>query len=472
MTPTDTTPMMLQYTAAKQQHAGEILFFRMGDFYEMFFEDAKEAAAVLGIALTSRSKGPDAVPMAGVPVKAARQYIRRLLAAGKRVAICEQVEDPALATGLVDREVVRVVTPGTMIDEGCIEERSPLYLLALAPGRTELGLAWVDLSTGEFSVLETRDERLAQAEIERVAPAECLVPAEIARDGAVPALRGLAGTAITPYPDWNFAPDVGDRQLREHFKAATLSGFGIERIGPAVGAAGALLRYLYETQRHDLGHITAIRVHEPARFLRVDERARRALELVRNARGTTQGTVLQHLDRTATAMGGRLLKAWLLEPLAERALIEERLDAVEHFCRQSGARQALRETLDDLADIERLAGRLALGTAHGRDLVALGRSLSLVPRVRELIAASAPPPLVQANVAALGDFAALCQRIAETLVDDPPLAIKEGGLIRAGVSPALDELRSLAHEGDAWLGTFQQAEIERTGIPNLRVGYK
>ena len=390
------TPMMQQYRGAKGAHPDKIVFFRMGDFYEMFYEDAEEASRILGITLTSRNKGPDAIPMAGVPVKAAKQYLRRLLAAGKRVAICEQVEDPQTAKGLVDRRIVRVVTPGTMIDEGCLDERTHLYTLALTAGKAGYGVAWVDLSTGEFSILETRDEKVLIAEIDRISPAECVLPEGLLREEKNPIATYLnqAGYPLTPYPDWNFAPDAGEKQLRDHFRTATLAGFGIETIGPAVGAAGALLRYLYETQKHELGHITSVKIHHTGHHLRVDEKARRALELVRSARGSAEGTLFSHLDRTCSAMGARLLRSWILAPLADRARIEERLDAVEEFFRETARREELRATLKELNDLERLSSRLALGTAHGRDLSALGRSLALVPRVTEILSGfSAPLPM-------------------------------------------------------------------------------
>ncbi len=472
MAQADLTPMMRQYQNAKRQHRDKILFFRMGDFYEMFYEDAKKAADVLGIALTSRSKGPDAIPMAGVPVKAAKQYLRRLLAAGERVAICEQVEEPDQAKGIVDRQVVRVVTPGTMVDEGCLDDRAHLYLLAIRPDKNGHGLAWIDLSTGEFFVLEAHEERLLQAEIDRIAPAECLVPEELLRNGSGAVIAGLraGGYALTPYPDWNFAPDAGERQLKEHFKTTTLRGFGIQGAGPAVGAAGALIRYLYETQKHDLNHITSIKIHHSGRHLLLDDRARKALELVRNPRGTAEGTVLAHLDRTSTAMGARLLKRVLLSPLADRDEIDARLDGVEEFFTDAGRRQELGRTLKQFNDLERLSGRLALGSAHGRDLVGLGRSLALLPRVREILG-EPPSAIVRSCLGALGDFTAISKRIARTLLDDPPLSIRDGGLIRDGVSSELDELRRLTEEGGTWLEDFQRQEIERTGISTLKVGY-
>jgi len=468
----DATPMMRQYRAAKQAHPDKMLFFRMGDFYEMFYEDAKEAARILGIALTSRNKGPDAIPMAGVPVKSAKQYLKRLLEAGKRVAICEQVEDPATAKGLVDRQVVRVVTPGTMIDEEVLDERSNLYLLAVAPCRRGAGLAWVDLSTGEFWIHEVSEDRPVEAEIDRVGPAECLVPEEVLRAGTTRIVQLLKERtpALTPYPDWHFTPEAGERVLKEHFGVATLEGFGIESIGPGVGAAGALLSYLKETQKQNLEHIRAVRVYQPERYLRLDDRARRALEILRNARGGTEGTLFAHLDRTCTAMGARLLKAWLLTPLGEKHAIEERLDAVESLVSKTALRQELRGILREVSDLERLSARLALGTAHARDLVALARSLRIIPQVKKLLAEESAS-LIRRSLESLGDFSELCGRIEKTLVENPPLAITEGGLIRDGVSEELDELRRLTREGGAWLQEYQRREAERTGIPTLKVGY-
>ncbi len=469
----DDTPMMQQYWSAKKRHPGELLFFRMGDFYEMFHDDAKEAAGVLGIALTSRSKGPDAIPMAGVPVRSVKHYLNRLLAAGKRVAICEQLEDPATAKGLVDRDVVRVVTAGTLIDEDCLDERSQLYLLAVSPRRRETGIAWVDLSTGEFLVYETAAERAIQAEIDRIAPAECLVPEQLWRENTLPLLASLKVRrgAVTPYADWNFGAEAAERQLKEHFGVTTLEGFGLARTGPAVEAAGALLRYLYDTQRHELKHITAMRVHHAGEFLRMNERTRNALELVRNARGGREGTLLAHLDASATAMGARLLRTWVLAPRADLDAVNARLDAVDALVTRKDVRDALRQHLREVSDLERLVGRVALGSAHGRDLAAIGRSLGRIPQLAHALAPLGAPRIRQL-LATLGDFAALCAEIERVLVPDPPLATREGGLIRDGVSPELDELRALTKEGGAWLAEFQRRQIERSGIANLKVGFQ
>lgn len=469
----DDTPMMQQYWSAKKRHPGELLFFRMGDFYEMFHDDAREAARILGIALTSRNKGPDAIPMAGVPVRSVKHYLGRLLGAGKRVAICEQLQDPADAKGLVDRDVVRIVTPGTLTDEDCLDERSQLYLLAVSPRPRETGIAWVDLSTGEFLVHESRDEAAVAAEIDRIGPAECLVPEQLWREGALPLLGVLKARrcAVTPSPDWNFGAEAAERQVKEHFGATSLEGFGLERAGPAVEAAGALLRYLYETQRHELKHITSMRVHHAGRFLRMNERTRNALELVRNAHGGREGTLVAHLDATATAMGARLLRAWVLSPLADIEAINARLDAVGDLLAQRDACRALREQLREVSDLERLAGRVALGSAHGRDLAAIGRSLGRIPELAEALDAVAAPRVGQLREA-LGDFSDLCGEIARVLVDEPPLATREGGLIKDGVSPELDELRALTREGGTWLADFQRRQIERTGIGNLKVGFQ
>jgi len=410
--------------------------------------------------------------MAGVPVKSAKQYLKRLLQAGKRVAICEQVEDPAASKGLVDRQVVRVVTPGTMIDEECLEERSNLYLLSVAPSQRTVGLAWVDLSTGEFWIHEVKDQRAFEAEIDRIGPAECLIPEDIYREGNAKVLKVIKERvpALTPYPEWNFSSEASERLLREHFQVATLEGFGIEKIGPAIGAAGALLSYLKETQKQDLSHIRCIKVYNPDSYLHLDDRARRALELVRNCRGGTEGTLLAHLDRTCTAMGARLLKSWLLAPLGEREAIEERLDAVETLVESAGLRQELRKLLREVSDLERLGARLALGTAHARDLVSLSRSLRIIPHIKELLRDSSSS-LISSCLDSLSDFSQLCDRIESTLVEEPPLALTEGGLIKDGVCAELDELRRLTREGNAWLEEYQEREIKRTGIPNLKVGY-
>lgn len=468
----EATPMMKQYMAAKKRHPGEILFFRMGDFYEMFFDDAQRASELLNITLTSRSKGTNPIPMAGVPVKSMKVYLKKLLDAGQRVAICEQVEDPAKAKGIVKRDVVRVITPGTLVDEDCMDDQAQLYLMALSPGRKESGIAWVDLSTGEFSVFESRQVQKIQSEIGRIGPVECLVPEEQARAGGLPILAALNqnGVSMTRFPDWHFGRDAAERQLKEHFDVASLEGFGITRRGPAVEAGGALLRYLYDTQKHELKHISGLHIHRSGGFLQIDGRTRKALEIIQNGQGGREGTLLNHLNKTCTAMGARRLRSWLLAPLCDLEQIEDRYDAVAALSEKSGLLSELRHSLKRINDIERLSGRLALGTAHPRDLLALGLSLSAVPDLKQLLADTSPT-LIRSLMASADDFQPLRERITGTLVESPPLNPREGGLIRSGVSDELDELHGLTRESGAWLESFQQAQKARTGISTLKVGY-
>ncbi len=466
------TPAMAQYAEAKRRYPDALLFFRMGDFYEMFHEDARVASEALGLTLTARDRERK-VPMAGVPVKAADGYVQRLLAKGHKVAICEQLGDPAAAKGVLDREVVRVLTPGTLTEEEALDPRRSNYLLALAPpkGRGRAGLAWVDLSTGRFLVAEVAPEDVPD-EVARIQPAEVLVPEGAA--AAARALLGGAAAAVTPVPDWGFEPEGAGRALKEHFGLASLKAFGLDRLAQARGAAGAALEYLRETQRTSLGHVTRVECADPAGTLCVDRTTRRRLDLVQRADGSVEGTLVGVLDRTRTAMGGRLLREWILSPLADRAAIEARLDGVEEFVKDAFLRRDLREALRVVKDVERIVGKVATQRANARDVQALGRSLEALPALRDLLTSTYSRALggLRARLdEPLAAQEALAARLARAIADDPPLATTEGGMIRAGFDTELDELRSMSKDAKAWIARYQAAEIDRTGIASLKVGY-
>ncbi|MGE3164848.1 MAG: DNA mismatch repair protein MutS [Planctomycetota bacterium] len=473
----DLTPMMRQYFAAKERHPGEILFFRMGDFYEMFYEDAELASELLGITLTSRSKDKaGAVPMAGVPAKAVDGYIRRLLEAGRRVAICEQVEDPREATGVVDREVVRVVTPGTFVEAETLDEGKPLHLAALVRASDVLGLAWVDLSTGRFFAEDVRGPRLWEETLLRVAPAECVYP-DGARVEDLPILGWITQQfprcAQTPFPEWHFDRATGRERLLAHFGTQSLEGFGCEHLGPGLRAAGALVHYLRETQKQALPHITRLVPGASHKCLRLDAATHRALDLVAVARtGDRRGSLLGHLDRTRTPMGARQLREWLTAPLLDTAEILARQGAVAALLAARDARRALRESLRRVRDIERLASRLPLGRVNGRDLRALSQSLREVPEIRRHLD-GLEPKILQALAEALphDPLREIAEAIDRAIVDEPPLTVKEGGVIRDGYEPELDELRATGREGVDWIARFQAEEVARSGIPSLKVGY-
>lgn len=463
------TPAMAQYADAKRRYPDALLFFRMGDFYEMFHDDARVASEALGLALTARDKERK-IPMAGFPVKAVDGYVQRLLAKGHKVAICEQMTDPSESKGVLEREVVRVLTPGTLTEEDALDPRRSNFLLALKPpkGRGQAGLAWVDLSTGRFFVAEVAAEDVPD-ELARIGPAELLI-AEGDHGDAIQAL--LAGTtcAVTSVPAWSFEPESATRSLKEHFGLASLRGFGLDKMAQARAAAAAALEYLRETQLTSLGHVTRIECADPAGVLSVDRTTRRRLDLIQRADGSSEGTLVSVLDQTRTAMGGRMLREWMLAPLAERSAIERRLDGVEEFVKDTFLRRDLREALRAVRDVERIIGKVATNRASARDLQALGRSLEALPAVRDLLegAYSSVLSSLRDRMECFEDLAAL---LARAIDEDPPLSITDGGMIRAGHSAELDELRGLSRDAKDWIARYQAAESERTGIPSLKVGY-
>ena len=466
------TPMMSQYRALKARDPDALLLFRMGDFYEMFGDDAERGAALLGLALTTRDKGTNAIPMAGFPHPALETYLARLVQAGQRAAVCEQVEDPKLAKGLVKREVVRVVTPGTLTDESLLDPKSANYLAAVVEASGKLGLAWVELSTGRFALTGVMRTELAD-EIARLNPAETLI-SETQLDGPwARLLRGRPGLSLTSRPSWDFQAEQARNALFAHFKTTTLAGFGVDDHAPEVQAAGALVAYLGETQKSSIAHITRLTPFRRGDVLGLDETTRRSLELTRTLRdGKREGSLLSVLDQTVTPMGARLLAEWLTAPLTLPDAIAARLDAVAEMVRDSSLRNDLRESLAKAYDLERLAARVGTGRASPRDLVALAKTLALLPRIKARLAARSAR---SSRLAELESAIELCPEVREAieaaLVDDPPLALKEGGLIRAGYHPDLDELREIARGGKSWIARFQAEQVRRTGINNLKVGF-
>jgi DNA mismatch repair protein MutS len=457
---------MEQYLRLKARHPRDLLLFRCGDFYELFYEDARTASETLGIALTTRSK-EEGIPMAGVPYHSVETYIRRLLAAGKRVALAEQLTDPKDSPGLVERDVVEVITPGTATEWSMLEERAPLHLAALAPRDGTIGVAWLEASTGRFAAHDVPREALGD-ELARLDPAEVLLP-----DGAEgDDLRGaLAGRTATAYPSFAFDRESARRALLEHFRAATLEGFGCDDLGPALGAAGALLRYLGETKKDHLRAIDRLERYRREETVVLDEATRRALEIAETARtGERRGSLLHAIDRTRTPMGARLLREWVTAPLRAVEEIAARADAVAELHRDAARRRALEDALAGIQDLERLATRMATGRATPRDVAALAASLGRVPALRAALD-GAEAALLAALARDADPLAPLRERIEAVLAPDPPLSIKEGGLIREGVSEELDRLRALATEGRAWLARFQAEEAARTAIPSLKVGH-
>jgi DNA mismatch repair protein MutS len=465
------TPMMVQFNKAKKDAPGAVLFFRMGDFYELFGDDAKLASRELGLTLTARDKGTNAMPMAGVPIKAAEQYLLRLVRKGFKVAICEQLTDPRHSKGIVERGVVRIVTPGTITEEDALDARASNFLASVFVGKSRPAVAWVDLSTGRFFAAEVAPAELAD-ELARVRPAELLWPVTLEdRWEAAFQVRGELGPRVTEREDWRFDHDGMQRALLRHFKVRTLEGYGFDEDSPVVSAAGALVEYLEETQRASCEHVRHIQKVEPKDHLVLDRATRACLELVTTQRGEERsGTLLEAVDRTLTPMGGRLMREWLLGPLTRVEAIGARQAGVTEFVREPFRREEAREILRDVHDIERLVAKLSTGRVNGRDLVALAASLTAVPPLKMQLATAGAPLLrdIETRLDALEDVSG---QIRRTLQETPPLTIKEGGLIRAGVSAELDELREIAGSGKTAMARFQATEVERTGIQNLRIGY-
>ncbi len=469
------TPMMQQYRQLKQQYPDAILLFRMGDFYEMFFEDASTAAPILEIALTARDKSqPHPTPMCGVPYHAVDSYIDRLLKRGLKVAICEQLEDPRSATGLVKRDVVRVVTPGAIMHPTALIGKENNFLGGLCGARERLGLAIVDVSTGEFKLTEFEGEqanRRAADELQRLMPRELLTPASW--ETHAPPLPGVETPPwqVTPREDWRFDAELAYQRLTRHFGTNSLEGFGCEGATLAVTAAGVVLEYLQETQRAALTHIQGLSRYYADDFMALDATTQRHLELVRTATdGSRGGTVLELLDQTATAMGGRLLRRWLLEPLLQVAAIRQRQAAVAGLVEGWMVREEARELLKEIADIERIVGRVNLGLATPRDLWALRQALQALPRVAKVIASLSSEAL-QGYAKDWDALTDVYDLLARALSDEAAHATQMGDLFRAGYHAELDDLRQLRTDSRGFLAALEAKERDRTGITGLRLHY-
>jgi DNA mismatch repair protein MutS len=464
------TPLMQQYRDIKARYPHTILFFRMGDFYEMFEDDARLAARELGLTLTSRNNGGATdVPLAGVPVKAATEYLRRLIAKGHRVAICDQVEDPKLAKGLVRREVVETVTPGAVLAEDWLERNRNNFLLAVDPRGAAPGLAALDLSTGEVALETVPPDDLASALARYEAP-EIVLPA-----GAGEALA-LGSVTLTEREAWEFDPELGREDLVRTFRLASLDGLGVEAGDrAAVGAAGALLRYVRELKPGGLPHLARPRVLRRGDVLALDEMTRRNLELVEPLRpGVAGATLLETLDRTLTPMGARLLRRWLLAPLPDPARINARLDAVDVLRHDARGRDRVREALDGVRDVERLAGRAALGRATPRELGALRDSIARLPDVRAALDgldARGRAALLEEAAERFDLLADLGEELARALVERPPAQLADGDAIRPGYDRELDALKDARDGGKQYIASLQARERERTSIASLKVGF-
>lgn len=467
----DVTPIRQQYLRLKARHPDAILFFRLGDFYETFDADAEIAARELDLVLTSRpvAKGVR-VPMAGVPYHAVENYIARLIEKGYRVAIAEQVGE-VTGKGLVEREVVRVVTPGTVVEPALLDARRPNYLAALVLEEERAGLAYAEITTGEFTTTQLAREEVPR-ELARLQPRECLFPD--AREwksvgSAAPPLLDLnfPGIHFTPYPAYRFEPGTARQVLLDHFGVTTLDGFGCEGKPLAIRAAGAVLQYLQETQKGALAQLTTLRTYSTDRFLVMDPTTRRNLELTESLRERrVQGSLLGVLDRTLTPMGGRLLRARIAQPLVDREAIKRRLDEVERFVQDGVLRARVREALTDMPDLERLVNRVVGGIATPRDLIGIRRALEAAAKL-----VSALPPADGGGEGSIDPCPDVAHLIARAVVDDPPPTLGAGGVIRPGFSEELDGLVRSVREAKEWLASLERREQERTGIKTLKVGY-
>jgi len=460
---------MRQHAAAKQQAPNALLFFRLGDFYELFFEDAITAARELEITLTSRNKEKgEPVPMCGVPAHSAEGYIARLIQKGYRVAICDQVEDPKLTKKLVRREITRILSPGTVTETALLRPRENNYLAALQIRGAAAGLAYVDISTGEFRATEL-ERAEAGAALEQLSARELLIASDATEDA--PAGPWVA----TPVEPWTFSYDHAERSLRDHFKLLTLDGCGLADRKLATAAAGALLAYLRETQRSALAHLDRPAWFDRAGAMLLDAVTVRNLELVEplfsaDLDGQRDATLVRVLDRTMTGMGGRLLRRRLLRPSLDQAEIEARLDAVEYFEQRTIERTRLRDTLRRMMDLERLLAKITVGTANPRDVLGLGRSLALVPELPALVPAPRPARLEE-TIGALDEVSDVRDLILAAIAEEPPVTLNDGGVIRSGYHPELDELRDLGRNARSIIAAIETRERERTGIASLKVRF-
>ena len=457
------TPVMQQYLRIKAEHPDLLLFYRMGDFYELFYEDARRAARLLDITLTARGKSAgQSIPMAGVPHHAAENYLARLVRQGESVAICEQVGDPATSRGPVERQVVRIVTPGTLTDEALLEARRDNLVAALCPGRRGFGLAWLELSTGRFLLGEPGSETALRAELARLAPAELLLTEDCALEGLP------AGTAIRRLPPWHFEQGSAERLLNAQFGTRDLAGFGCAGLADGIRAAGALLQFVRDTQRNALPHVTGLAVEGQDEALQIDAATRRNLEIDSSLGGNPAASLAGVLDHCRTAMGSRLLRRWLNRPLRDRRILGERHQALDALAGDTTG--ALAGLLDEIGDLERILSRVALGSARPRDLAQLRTALGLVPALREALAGADSPRLAALRTN-LGDHGTTQVLLSRAVIENPPMLVRDGGVIARGYDALLDELRDLSEHADRYLVDLERRERERTGLPSLKVGY-
>ncbi|TSA20946.1 MAG: DNA mismatch repair protein MutS [Betaproteobacteria bacterium] len=450
--------MMQQYLRIKGEHPDHLLFYRMGDFYELFHDDAERAAGLLGITLTTRGQSAGVpIRMAGVPFHAAEQYLAKLVKLGLSVALCEQIGDPKTSKGPVERRVMRIVTPGTLTDAALQDDRRDTRLMAIAPGKDTIALAWLTLSSGEFRACEVTATRMA-AELARINPAEILLPEDYS--------LSLDGASLVRRPAWQFDATRGHHLLCEHFGLHNLDAFGIEDRPQIQAAAGVLIEYARHTQQAALPHLTGLTVERSAQFVQIDATARRTLEITETLRGAPAPTLFSEIDRAVTPMGSRLLARWLHNPLTDRQHLTQRQGAIEAFVSAQPETHAIQEQLKGSADCERICARIGLASARPRDLSGLGATLLKLPALRDLVT-----PIVAPMVARLDCPPEIANHLARAIHAEPAVTLREGGVIKDGFDPQLDELRHLQKDSGAFLLAIETRERARSGIPNLRVEY-
>ena len=467
------TPLMRQYHTAKRQHPDAIIFFRMGDFYETFYEDAKIASRVLGITLTARDKDSgEPIPLAGFPHHAIDTYLAKFVKAGYKIAICEQMEDPRKAKGIVKREIIRVVTPGTLTEINMLDQKANNYLASISKVNDRYGFAHVDLSTGEFSVTELDTSNKLLAEFERIHPAECLVSEQFEKETElIKYITTTVNPAINHVPTWVFSHDSARSELLDHFHTITLDGFGCENMPSAITSAGALIYYLKDTQKQEVQHIRSLSTYSLEEYMILDADTQRNLELMRSLRdGSLKGTLLEILDETLTPMGGRKMRNCLLRPLLDTGQIRSRLDAVTEFHSKIVFLDEFRDILKNMNDMERLMSRIGLGTANARELLGLRNSLKLLPMIKEKLNTCESTMLCLLNEE-LEDISDVVELIENSIYHDPPATLLEGNLVKDGYNQELDELRKISTSGKEWITKLQETERLRTKINSLKVGY-
>ncbi len=468
------TPLMRQYLEIKSQYEDAILFFRLGDFYEMFMDDAVTASRVLGITLTSRNKGDkDAIPLCGIPYHSSQGYIAKLVSNGYKVAICEQVEDPKTAKGIVKRAVVKVVTPGLVTDTDTLEPKENNYLLSLVGDPAAgYGLAHVDITTGEYRVTHLDASEKVVSELSSLQPREILLPQDSEGDNLqMSFLSNADGVLVNRLGDWEFESDRAVETLCSFFDCSSLQAFGCKDLPQAIRAAGGLLSYLQRTQMDDLRHIRSLNTYHTRDHMVLDEATRRNLELTATLQGgRKKGSLLGVLDRTVTAMGGRLLRQWIHYPLIDMELIIKRQRALQELLDDSLGRIDMSEALDGVYDLERLNGKISMASANAKDIIALRDSLQRLPRIDDLLT-ERQSILLQSLRDNIDLMPELVEEISGAIVDDPPFILRDGGIIRDGFNAELDDLRSISREGKGWIARLEQQEKERTGISALKVKY-